>query len=250
MNTWFGLSGVTCVFAGSSGLLGKACVAALRECGAEVIEVDRTAVAAGGSYSVDLTDEVAVKALFEKLESRAQAGTQWVFINGSYPRTANWAQLRFENVTLEDWNANLALHLGSFFLFTQQSVEFLKRRGGGGIINFGSIYGSLGPDLSIYQGTQMGNPSPYAAIKAGISGLTRYVATVYGKDGIRANTVSPGGVKDQQPQSFVEAYNSKTPLNRMAEARDIAGAVAFLAGPSARYISGQELLVDGGWSAW
>jgi NAD(P)-dependent dehydrogenase (short-subunit alcohol dehydrogenase family) len=248
LETWFSLKGKTCVVAGSSGLLGRACVRALQDCGAEVIELDLKATGRG---RIDLTRAGDLEKFFKDLKKTARSAQgQWCFINCSYPRTENWALLGFENFSLHDWNKNVELHLGSAYHFTHLAVEFLKKRKGGRIINFSSIYGISGPDLKIYQGTSMQNPVAYSAIKSGIIGLTRYVATVFGSRGITANVICPGGIKNKQPKNFIKAYSDRTPLGRMGKPNEIAGAVAFLAGPAADYITGQVVPVDGGWTAW
>jgi NAD(P)-dependent dehydrogenase (short-subunit alcohol dehydrogenase family) len=256
LKSWFGLGDSVVVVAGANGLLGRACVDALVECGAKVVALDLETLkgdwdqARVTSWAVDLTDETAVVGVFARLGAEDGGRKQWAFVNCAYPRTKNWGSLGFLNVSAADWNKNVEMHLGASFVFTRESVRFLELRGGGAIVNFGSIYGVLGPDLRIYDGTPMQNPSPYAAIKAGVESMTRYVATTYGAKGIRANTVCPGGIFNQQPESFVGHYEHRTPLRRMGTPEDIAGAVAYLVGPSARYVTGQTLLVDGGWSAW
>ena len=126
----------------------------------------------------------------------------------------------------------------------------MKEQGGGSIINIGSIYGTVAPDFSIYAGTEMTMPVAYSAIKGGIIALTRYIATYYGSSNIRANVVSPGGIIDRQAQTFIDRYIEKTPLDRMGTPPDVAGAVLFLASDASAYITGQNLLVDGGWTAW
>jgi NAD(P)-dependent dehydrogenase (short-subunit alcohol dehydrogenase family) len=244
LKDWFGLDGTTCVIAGSNGLIGRACTRALGECGARIISLDLK----GASEKVDLTDAAELEAFFKKIGGE-KAG-KYAFINCAYPRTENWGQLGFENFTLADWNTNVSLHLGSAYHFTHLAVDFLKQRGGGSIVNFGSIYGLGGPDLGIYEGTQIKNPVAYAAIKAGITGLTRYVATAFGGQGIRANVVCPGGIENGQPASFLKAYNARTPMGRMGTPEDVAGVVAFLVGPGSKYMTGQVVAVDGGWTAW
>ena len=121
--------------------------------------------------------------------------------------------------------------------------------GRGAIINIGSIYGTVGPDFSLYEGTSMANPAAYGASKGGLAQLTRYLATALAPL-VRVNTISPGGIARGQPASFVERYRSRTPLGRMGAEEDLKGAVAFLASDAAAYVTGQNLLVDGGWSAW
>lgn len=126
----------------------------------------------------------------------------------------------------------------------------MKRLGGGSIINIGSTYGVVAPDFSIYEGTQMTMPAAYSAIKGGLITFTKYLAAYYGKDKVRANVVSPGGIFDHQPKSFVEKYSKRVPLGRMGEPSDVAGAVVFLASDASKYVTGHNLMVDGGWTAW
>jgi NAD(P)-dependent dehydrogenase (short-subunit alcohol dehydrogenase family) len=126
----------------------------------------------------------------------------------------------------------------------------MRRQGGGVIINLASIYGVSAPDFSIYEGTEMTMPVAYSAIKAGIIALTKYIATYYGRYNVRANTISPGGIFDNQPKSFVEKYSGKTPLGRMGTPKEVASVVIFLASDGSSYITGQNLLVDGGWTVW
>lgn len=255
---WFGLNHIACVVAGSEGLLGRECVRALLDCGAVVVGLDLAPSSKirhkNFHYSMlNLTKNFPAKELESILAKTAgfTKAKETFFINASYPRTSSWGNLGFENVKEKDWSENVELHLGSAFFFSQFAVSFLqKKRKGGGIINFSSIYGSQGPDLRIYAGTKMKNPAPYSAIKAGIVGFTRYIASAFGERNIRANIISPGGVANKQPTKFVKAYNSRTPLGRMARPEEIGGVCAFLVSPSASYINGQVIHVDGGWTVW
>lgn len=246
-NKWFDLSNKKCVLAGSEGLLGRGILNALEECGAEVIGLDTKISKRKKTLSIDLTIESEVIDFFRSL---GKPQGDWAFINCSYPRTDNWGSLNLENVSLQTFVKNADIHLGSAFVFSRESAIFLRKQGGGSLVNFGSIYGVVGPDLEIYRGTKLQNPSPYSAIKGGINGLTRYIATSYGKHQVRANVICPGGIYDRQPRSFVKAYEKRTPLGRMAKVEDIAGVVAFLVSPAGSYINGQILMVDGGWTAW
>jgi NAD(P)-dependent dehydrogenase (short-subunit alcohol dehydrogenase family) len=249
------LKGRTCVVGGANGLIGAAVANALSEAGARVFSLDRefTRKPAGERVTLDLLDEKALKTFADQrlAESRSAPATEWIFVHCAYPRTPDWGTLGFENVSMDQFNENARLQLGGTFLWCRTAVGLLEGLDAkGALINFSSIYGLVGPDLGIYEGTTMQNPSPYAAIKAGVIGLTRYIATVYGPRGIRANVVCPGGVRDRQPESFIQAYSERTPLGRMAVPSDIAGAVTFLAGPRADYMTGVVLPVDGGWTAW
>jgi len=120
---------------------------------------------------------------------------------------------------------------------------------GGNIINIASIYGELGPDWNLYKDTNMGNPAAYSASKGGLVQLTRWLATTLAPN-IRVNSISPGGVFRNQPKVFVERYSVKTPLERMATEEDFIGVVAFLASDMSQYLTGQNIIVDGGWSTW
>ena len=117
------------------------------------------------------------------------------------------------------------------------------------IVNIGSIYGVVGPDFTVYDGTSMTMPAAYAAIKGGILNLTRYLSSYYGPKQIRVNAVSPGGIFDNQSTIFIENYNKKVPLRRMGMPEDISPAVVFLLTEDAKYITGQNIIVDGGWTA-
>jgi len=169
-------------------------------------------------------------------------------VNSAYPRTKDWGN-KFEEVTFESWKCNLNSQLGGCFLCCREAAAHMKKRGGS-IINIGSTYGVVAPDFSIYHGTDMTMPAAYSAIKGGLINFTRYLATYYGKHNIRANVVSPGGIFDKQPGIFVAAYSKKTPLLRMAKPSDIVGAVIFLASEASSYVTGHNLMVDGGWTIW
>lgn len=171
-----------------------------------------------------------------------------VLINCAYPRTKDWGN-KFEDVNFESWRKNVDLHMNSYFLCCKKISEIMQKQKSGCIINFGSIYGVVGPNFSIYEGTDITMPVAYSAIKAGVINLTRYLATYLGKYGIRVNAVCPGGIFDNQNPNFVEKYSKNTPLGRMAYPEEIVGPVMFLASDAASYITGHILMVDGGWTA-
>jgi NAD(P)-dependent dehydrogenase (short-subunit alcohol dehydrogenase family) len=140
------------------------------------------------------------------------------------------------------------MHLNGYFLCSRIALEQMRKQRSGSLVNMSSIYGHLGPDFGVYDGTDMTMPAAYSAIKGAITNFTRYLASYYGKSNVRVNSISPGGVFANQPESFVSAYEKKVPLGRMATPKDIVAAVHFLLSDESSYITGQNLVVDGGWS--
>lgn len=172
-----------------------------------------------------------------------------ILINCAYPRTKNWG-LKFEHIPFDSWKENVNDHLGGYFLCCQIVAETMKQQGGGSIINFASTYGVVAPDFSIYDGTEMTMSAAYSAIKGGIITFTRYLATYYAKYNIRVNSISPGGIFDNQHPSFVGKYSKKAPIGRMARPDEIVGGVIYLASDASSYVTGHNLMIDGGWTAW
>jgi len=171
-----------------------------------------------------------------------------ILVNNAYPRNKNYGK-KYEDVTYEDFCENINLHVGGYFLITQQVSKIMIKQNYGNIINMGSIYGFAAPRFEIYEGTEMTNAVEYAAIKGAIINLTKYLASYLGKYNIRVNCISPGGVYDHQPESFVKKYSQKVLLRkRMANVDDLTGALLFLLSDGSKYITGQNIVVDGGWS--
>lgn len=169
-------------------------------------------------------------------------------INNAYPRNKNYGR-KFEDVSFEDFCENVNMHLGGYFLITKEISKVMSKQNSGNIINMASIYGFSAPRFEIYEGTEMTMPVEYAAIKGAIINMTRYLATYLGKYNIKVNSISPGGVFNDQPQSFVMKYSEKVVLgNRMAGIDDLTGILIFLLSDASKYITGQNIVVDGGWS--
>jgi NAD(P)-dependent dehydrogenase (short-subunit alcohol dehydrogenase family) len=124
----------------------------------------------------------------------------------------------------------------------------MKEQKKGSIVNISSIYGVVGPDFGVYEGTEMTLPAAYSAIKGGIINFSRYLAAYLGPNGVRVNCISPGGIFDNQNPVFVENYNKKVPMKRMGLPIDISPAVTFLLSEEASYITGQNIAIDGGWT--
>ena len=155
----------------------------------------------------------------------------------------------FELQSVDTWRRAIEVNLTAVFDLSKSFTPMLKRSSGGCIINISSIYGIYGPDHRLYEDTPLGNSAAYAASKGGLTQLTRWLSTTLAPD-IRVNTISPGGVFRDQPTKFVERYESRTPMQRMATEDDFRGAIAYLASDLSSYVTGHDLVVDGGWGAW
>jgi NAD(P)-dependent dehydrogenase (short-subunit alcohol dehydrogenase family) len=194
---------------------------------------------------LDITVEVSIENFIQQVVDKYGRIDGWV--NNAYPRTADWGG-HLEEIPLASWKSNIDMHLNGYYACCKHVLLQMKKQGFGAVVNMSSIYGMNGPDFTVYEGTEIINPVAYSAIKGGILNLSRYLASYYGSYQVRVNCVSPGGIFDHQPKPFVEAYSKKTPLKRMGTPEDIAPSVCFLLSDDARYITGHNLVVDGGWS--
>lgn len=241
----FDLKNKIVVITGSNGLLGKAIVETLKSQSVTAVGTDVRFDSAGdNNFTMDITSEESVKDIVSKIVGKYGRIDGW--INSAYPRTSDWGK-KVEDVPFESWRKNVDMHLNGYFLCSRTALEQMRKQGSGSLINISSIYGSLAPDFSVYEGTDMTMPVAYSAIKGGINALTKYLAAYYGPFGVRVNAVSPGGVFDGQPESFVQRYIAKVPLRRMATSGDVTAAICFLLTDDAGYITGQNLMIDGGW---
>lgn len=245
---------------GGAGHLGKAFAETLLELGARVVLVDRDQAAldaakgALNSSSVstltaDLLDEAATSMIVPAVLD--QAGRLDVLVNNAAFTGASGISgfaVPLADQTMPAWNAAMRVNLNAPFQLCLSAREALISRRGV-IINIGSIYGAVGPDFSLYEGTAMGNPAAYGASKGGLLQLTRYLATALAPH-VRVNSISPGGIARGQPEAFKKRYEGRAPLGRMASEEDMKGALAYLASDLSSYVTGQHLLVDGGWTTW
>lgn len=257
-NNLFSLQGKIAVVTGGAGLIGKELSRGLAEAGAITIlaEVNKDKGKKVANElkkkklnvifrHLDITKEESVSSLINFIDKKY--GRIDIWVNNAYPRTSDWG-LKFEDIPFSSWKKNIDMHLSGYFICCQKVTEYMKRKRLGVIINLASIYGIVGPDFSVYKDTKMTMPTAYSVIKGGIIAFTKYLASYYGKYNIRVNCISPGGVYDKQPNLFVRRYIQKTPLKRMANKEDMVGAVLYLASDAGKYITGHNLVVDGGWS--
>lgn len=235
---------------GGNGLIGKTIVAELRsKTSSRVVSIDinEETDLANDFIKCDITDPDSVRSTVSLVMK--EYGRIDGLVNNAYPRTSDWGA-RFEDISLESWNKNIEMQLSTCFQLCQLVLPIMKAQKSGSIVNIASIYGVVGNDFTIYENTGgMTSPAAYSAIKGGVINFTRYLASYYGASGVRVNCVSPGGVFNNQNPEFVKQFEHKVPLKRMAKPEEIAPSIVFLLSDDASYITGHNLIVDGGWTA-
>ena len=269
----FDLSGRVAVLTGGAGMLGRQYTRTLLEAGAKVVVADvnlehaasaaQEAVdAVGGEaigWAVDVRRKPEVEAMAAGVKERF--GRIDILINNAAidPKFDSSVAAKqantFEDYPLELWQQSLDVNLTGAFLCSQAIGKLMLRQKRGVVVNISSTYGVVAPDQRLYK--HMGEkeqklfkPAAYSVTKAGIAHLTRYLATYWGGKGIRVNTLTPGGVFNAQDDEFVTKYSARTPLGRMAEQNEMNGAMLFLVSDASSYMTGANLVVDGGWTTW
>ena len=266
----FSLKGKTAIVTGGPGLLGAEFCRTLAEAGANVVVADLDGKAAEAVASklreshfsamaaaLDVTQPAQVKAMvaavmkeFGRVDALVNSAAIDPKFDPTHPGTDNGA---FETYPVDLWRKALDVNLTGAFLCAQAVAEPMLKQGSGSIINICSTYGLVGPDQRIYEkeGSPMRfKPVYYSVTKAGITGLTRYIATYYAGKGIRANALTPGGIFNGNDDVFVKNYSARAVIGRMAHKDEMNGAVLFLASDASSYMTGSNLVVDGGWTAW
>ncbi len=268
----FSLEGKVAIVTGALGLLGKQHCYALAEAGATVIptdldhdqcvqfakELERTFNRETRGHGANITNPDSVKLLLESaLEETGQIDilVNNAAINDMFENPTAAAELsKFENYPLELWRKSLEVNVTGVFLCSQIIGAAMAKRGNGSIINIASTYGIVAPDQSIYKqpdGSQhFYKSAAYPTTKGAVISFTRFLAAYWGGRNVRVNSLSPGGVENAQDEFFVKNYSAKTPLGRMAKLTDYKGAIVFLASDASSYMTGANLVIDGGWTAW
>ena len=264
----FSLKGKIAIVTGALGLIGQKHCFALNEAGAHVIvaDLDRQKCVAFAEYQlessmghfIDVCNKESITRLLQDVLTRY--GKVDILVNNAAvndmfedPKAAS-EQSKFENYPVDLWQRSLDVNLTGVFLCSQVIGSQMVKQSNGSIINIASTYGIDAPNQDLYKDTDGSQtfykPPAYPVTKAGVIMLSKYLAAYWGKYGIRVNTLSPGGVQNGQPDFFIESYSKKTPLGRMAEPDDYQGALIFLASDASAYMTGANLVVDGGWTCW
>lgn len=266
----FNLTGRVAIVTGGAGLLGSEFCRTLAEAGALVLVADLNGIAAAGcaetikqkglkaqAVQVDVTNPKSVGSMVEA--AVFTAGRVDILVNSAAldpkfdPQHEGAHANSFEEYPLKSWNQSLSVNLTGMFLCCQAAVRPMLTQGKGVIINICSTYGLVGPDQRIYikPGQPMQyKPVYYSVTKAGVLGMTHYLATYYAGTEIRVNALTPGGVFNNHDETFLKAYSARTVMGRMAQHDEMNGALLFLASDASSYMTGSNLVVDGGWTAW
>lgn len=251
----FSLQGKRAIVTGGNGYFGTVLCRALADFGAQVAVADLEARSYEHerivSFACDVSDSASIAELFRQTE--AAFGGIDILVNGATYGAGYGPGGTIERMSDADWLKGLDGAAGTVFRCTREAVPYMERAGGGSIVNFGSMYGVVSPDPAIYGDSGANNPVNYGAGKAAVLQLTRYCAAHLAPKGIRVNSVTPGPFPNpdkQQNEPFLRTLGQKTMLGRPGRAEEIAGAVVFLASGAASYMTGSNIVVDGGWTAW
>jgi NAD(P)-dependent dehydrogenase (short-subunit alcohol dehydrogenase family) len=259
----FRLDGKTVALTGAAGILGRRFAAGYLEAGANLVAIDIAQGALDEAFrgervlalACDITDPAEVDRAISAAVERF--GAVDVLHNNAASKSSDLHAFfaPFEDYSLETWREVMSVNIDGMFLMAQRVGREMIAQGRGAVIQTASIYGLVGPDDRIYEGSDylggpINTPAVYAASKAAVVGLTRYLATHWAKHGIRVNCLVPGGVESGQNEEFSRRYSARAPMGRMAKDEEMVPAALYLASDASSYVTGQVLAVDGGWTAW
>lgn len=266
----FNLTGKTALVTGAVGILGRHFCAGLAEAGANIAlidirkdDVNRLVVELNQKYDVkasgivcDVSNPASVRRMVKKVVNNF--GSIDILHNNAAAKSDDLSAYfaPFDDYSIEQWQKIMSVNLNGMFLIAQEVGKYmLQQETGGSIIHTSSVYGVIAPDQRIYEGSfylggKINTPAVYSVSKAGIIGLTKYLATYWADKGIRVNAIAPGGVDSGQNKTFSRQYSSRVPMNRMAKPHEMVGALLYLSSDASSYVTGQTIIVDGGLSAW
>lgn len=266
----FNLRNKNVIVTGGAGILGSHFCSGLADAGANVAVVDINLVAAqqlahtitkqynvkAAAFECNVASELSVKKMVESVLK--EFGEINILHNNAAGKSNDLDAFfaDFEDYELNQWKEIMGTNLDGMFLVAKHVGKVMKeQQKGGSIIQTSSIYGVMAPDQRIYEGSyyldrQINSPAIYSASKAGVIGLTKYLATYWAKDGIRVNAITPGGVESGQNDIFKKNYGNRIPLGRMSQPEEMVGALIYLASDASSYVTGQNIIVDGGLNAW
>ena len=264
-NDIFSLKEKVAVITGAAGLLGEVHGHALASAGAKIILCDLDQEKCHALSSL-LTEEYGIQCISIKCDVTSREDWETLIIKATEQfnkidilvnnagftnksRIDGYAD-GFENFPDEAWQGILDVNLTGVFLGCQAVGSVMKRQGGGSIINIASQYGVVSPNHRIYEDTGISQPVAYSVSKAGVIALTMYLATYWGKTGIRVNSITPGGIFDNHSDPFLSRFKVLNPMGRMGDKEELAGALVYLSSDASSYVTGHNLAVDGGWTAW
>ena len=259
----FDLSGRIVIITGAAGNLGSKYAEGLTQAGANVVLADidyATCKQLGkqleNKYSIknlaiklDLNDKSSIENMVSKTMKQFSK-IDILINNAAYQGNSKSRKIKFENFPLNEWNKAVSVNLTGVFLTCQEVGKIMVKQKYGNIINISSTYGLVAPDQRIYGTSGQNAAAFYSATKAALVNLTRYLASYWNRSGIRVNSLSPGGVENFQESNFIKKYSEKTMLGRMANKNEYVGAIIFLSSDASSYMTGSNLIVDGGWTAW
>lgn len=245
---------------GGGGILGKHFCETLMAAGAKVVSLDLNAEVSSRDNFISVECDVAQEDSVEKALKKVSEkwGPVHILVNNAASKSSSLERFfdPFEEFSLKTWREVMAVNVDGMFLMSKHVGAHMKKNSvKGSIIQIASIYGVVAPDQRIYEGSEyqgraINTPAVYSASKAAVIGLTQYLSTYWGPLGIRVNTLTPGGVASGQNGEFHKKYSARVPLGRMASEKDLQGALLFLASEASSYVTGQNLIVDGGLTVW
>lgn len=257
----FDLTGKVIIITGGCGLIGRAFVEAISQFGAHAIIADVSESTAQSlakevneKYKTDafgIAIDVADKASIQNLRDSVLKKYSKIdgLVTAHQNKTKNFFQ-PFEDYDLENWDAVIETNLKGTFITCQVIGSWMAANGGGAIVNIPSLYSVVAPNQNLYKGTSLGCPAAYSASKGGVMALSQYLSTYWAKKGIRVNQLTPHGVWNNHEQAFEDNFANFSPLGRMSYNHEVANALIFLLSDASSYVTGHNLIVDGGWTAW